>query len=112
VSREGAVEERVQHSGVDEGHRAKKGNGGNRRLLWRPGGTGGEEKGQGSGSGGTTWRSSAVGPSPDSRVASRPTAAHAGGALCSSRGGGWQVAGARARPAAGEGGRREARGTT
>jgi hypothetical protein len=32
---------------VDEGDKAKKGNDGGRRLLWRPGGAGGEEKGLG-----------------------------------------------------------------
>jgi hypothetical protein len=43
-----AVEERVWHSGMDEGDGAKKGNGGGRRLLWRPSGAGEEEKGRGS----------------------------------------------------------------
>jgi hypothetical protein len=52
ASTEGAVEERAWQSGVDEGDKAKKGNGGGRRLLWRPGGAGGEEKGLGSG----VWR--------------------------------------------------------
>jgi hypothetical protein len=47
ASSEGAVEERVQQSGMDEGDTVKKGNGGGRRLLWRPGGAGGEEKWQG-----------------------------------------------------------------
>jgi hypothetical protein len=47
ASTEGAVEERAWQSGVDEGDKAKKGNGGGRRLLWRPGGAGGEEKGLG-----------------------------------------------------------------
>jgi hypothetical protein len=47
ASREGAVEERVWHSGVDVGGRAKKGNDGGRHLLWRPSGVGGEEKRQG-----------------------------------------------------------------
>jgi hypothetical protein len=36
ASRQGVVEERARHSGVDEGDEAKKGNGGGRRLLWRP----------------------------------------------------------------------------
>jgi hypothetical protein len=40
----GVVEEIAWHSGVDG---SKKGNGGGRRLFWRPGGAGEEEKGQG-----------------------------------------------------------------
>jgi hypothetical protein len=58
----GAVEERARHFGVDEGDEVKKGNDGGRCLLWRPGGAGGEEKGQGSGSGGATRRHSTMGP--------------------------------------------------
>jgi hypothetical protein len=69
------VEERARHSGVDEGDRAKKGNGDGQCLLWRPGEAGGEEKRQGSGSGGATRRRSAAGPGPDSRAASQMTAA-------------------------------------
>jgi hypothetical protein len=73
ASRQGVVEERARHSGVDEGDGAKKGNGGGRRLLWRPegaaqregadgvrglaprGGENGEERG-GGGSGGQLGR--------------------------------------------------------
>jgi hypothetical protein len=47
ASRERALEERARHSGMNEGDRAKKGNGGGQRILWWPGGTGGKEKGQG-----------------------------------------------------------------
>jgi hypothetical protein len=47
ASREGVVEERERHSGVVEGDGVKKGNDGGQRLLWRPSGTGGEEKGRG-----------------------------------------------------------------
>jgi hypothetical protein len=39
-----ALEERVRHSGMDEGVGAKKRNDVGRRLLWRPGGACGEEK--------------------------------------------------------------------
>jgi hypothetical protein len=31
------MEERARQSGMDEGDRAKKGNDGGQRLLWRPG---------------------------------------------------------------------------
>jgi hypothetical protein len=41
------VEEIARHSGVDVRDGVKKGNGSDRRLLWRPGGAGEEEKGQG-----------------------------------------------------------------
>jgi hypothetical protein len=44
-------------------------------LLWRPGEAGGEEKRQGSDSGGATRCRLAVGPGPDSRAASQMTAA-------------------------------------
>jgi hypothetical protein len=47
ASRERALEERARHSGMNEGDRAKKGNGGGQRILWWPGGAGGKEKGQG-----------------------------------------------------------------
>jgi hypothetical protein len=42
------VEERARHSGVDKGDGAKKGNGGGRRVLWRPGGAAERKKGRGS----------------------------------------------------------------
>jgi hypothetical protein len=46
ASREGAVEERMRHTGVDERDGAKSGTGGGQHLLWRPGGAA-EGKGRG-----------------------------------------------------------------
>jgi hypothetical protein len=74
------VEERVRHSGVDEGDGAKKGNGGGRHLLWRPDGVGGEEKGQGGPRFGAAWRKNGeerggLARWGTARAASRPTVA-------------------------------------
>jgi hypothetical protein len=97
----GAVEERARHSSVDEGDGAKKGNDGGRRLLWRPGGTGGEKKGRGAVAGVPRGAVRPWGLAPTVRwhpdrvpVYRDPAVACADDALRSSRGGGHRVAGA------------------